>query len=169
MKIAIGSDHIGFALKKMIIEQLKAQNHEVIDCGPSDCSRTHYPLFGHKVGTLVALHKVDRGIIMCGTGIGIANAANKTRHIRCALVNSSYAAKQAVINLNANIIAFGSKVTGEGLALQIADAFVNTVYEPNATKDNHIQIIDELIHHDNFADDMFAAEEVKWEAGYYHD
>ena len=169
MKIAIGSDHIGFDLKAIIIKHLETLGYEIIDCGPSDKTRTHYPIFGHKVGTLVAQQQVDRGIIMCGTGIGIANAANKTRHIRCALVNSAYGAKMAVVNLNANIIAFGSKVTSDGLACKIVEAYVTAVYHPTPTNKARIALINDLIHHDNFEDSLFVAEEKKWAAGYYHD
>ena len=116
MKIAVGCDHIAFELKELIKNHIAFLGHNVVDCGAYNTKKTDYPIFGNKVASLVAKKEVDRGIVICGTGIGIGNAANKTANIRCALVNGALAAKHAVQKYNANVIAFGVMVVGSGLA-----------------------------------------------------
>ncbi len=169
MKIAVASDHIAFNLKQIVVQFLETQGHEVIDCGPENLDRTHYPIYGHKCGTLVAQKVVDKGVVMCGTAIGISNAANKTKGVRCALVNNIEAAEHAAKHLNANIIAFGSKVTGDGLALKIVEGFLKTKYLATAENKSIITAVDNIIKHDNYDPDIFQTEIKRWEQGYYHD
>lgn len=129
MKIVIGSDHAGFALKKQIISHLEEQGHEVIDVGANDTSSVDYPDFGLKVAEEVAAGGYDRGIVICGTGIGISIAANKVKGIRCAMVSDTFSAEMARAHNNANMIGFGERVVGLGLATKIVDAFLKTDFE----------------------------------------
>lgn len=162
MKIAIGCDHIVTEIKDSIVKMLRADGHKVIDCGTNDKVRTHYPIYGHKVGTLVAKKVVDRGIAICGTGVGISNAANKTRGIRACLVRDILPVKQAVEEFNANVIACGGRVSGLGLIEEICRTFLATKYKPDKEKNERIKKIDALIPHDNYQEDIFAKEMEKW-------
>ena len=129
MKIAIGCDHIVTDIKIKAAEFLKKQGHEVIDVGTHDFIRTHYPIFGRKVGKLVATGEVDLGVCICGTGVGINTAAEKVHGVRGALVTDVQTAVAAKENLNANIVGMGGRVVGPGLACQLVDLFLNTPFE----------------------------------------
>ncbi len=172
--IAIGSDHIGLALKTTVINVLKTDerykhDYEVKDVGPYDATRTHYPIYGHLCATAVATKQADLGIAICGTGIGIINSVNKTKNARGVLCASSFDAKNAVQKYNINVLGIGSKVTGEGLALEIVDTFLTTPYNKNDKSEALIKKIDHLIKNDNYQKDLFNEQEKKWEEGFYHD
>ena len=169
MKIALACDHIAVELKNAIIQKLKNEGHEIIDCGTYNKGRTHYPIYGHKAASLVSQKKVDKAIVICGTGIGIANSVNKTKGSRCVLVNSVFGVKKAVENSNINVLAMGAKVTGPGLAEKFVDAFLNTKYIKNEQNDKKIEKINNLIKNDNYNDDIFDEQNKKWEEGFYHD
>ena len=129
MKIAIGSDHAGFYLKKDVIKYLEEKNIEVKDMGPFDDSRVDYPDYGHAVGHAVIDNKVDFGIVICGSGIGISIAANKVKGIRAALCSEPYSAKLARRHNNANVLAMGARLIGHDMAIEIVEAFLNEKFE----------------------------------------
>lgn len=129
MKIAIGCDHIGYPLKLKVIEHLKELGHEVEDVGTNSEERCNYPVYGQQVALRVADGRAEKGILICGTGVGISLAANKVKGIRAVVCSESYSAALSRAHNNTNIVAFGARVIGEAVAMQIVDAFLTTEYE----------------------------------------
>ena len=124
--LAIGSDHGGYALKQIIMKHLEEKGIEYKDFGAFSEESCDYPDYGEAVGRAVASGECERGIVICGTGIGISLAANKVRGVRCALCGDCYSAEMARAHNNANMLALGARVLGEGLALKIVDTFLET-------------------------------------------
>lgn len=143
MKIGIGNDHAGTVLKLVIAEHLKAKGMEVIDFGVGLDEKADYPDQAVLVSKAVLESKVDKGILICGTGIGISIAANKIRGIRAALCSESYSARMAVEHNNANILALGARVIGEELAKNIVDTFFSAEFE-GGRHQNRLDIISGL-------------------------
>lgn len=129
MKIVIACDHGGFELKEIVKEHLIGNGYSVIDIGTHDTNSVDYPDYGRKAGEMVISNGVDKGIVICGTGIGISLAANKVRGIRCALCTNEYMAIMSRKHNNANMLAMGNRVIGAGLALAIVDVWVSTEFE----------------------------------------
>ncbi len=129
MKVIIGSDHGGYNLKSKVISHLSSKGYEVIDVGCNDESSVDYPDYGHTVGEKVLLGEGEFGIVICGTGIGISIAANKVKGVRCALLSDCFSAKMARAHNDANVIALGARVLGEGLAIEILDSFLSSSFE----------------------------------------
>lgn len=129
MKIAIGSDHAGFALKELVVKHLEERGLEVEDLGTHSTDSVNYPDYGRAVGKAVVEGKADLGIAICGTGVGISISANKVRGVRCACVSETYSAKRARQHNNANVLAFGARVIGSDVAMDIVDAFLDAKFE----------------------------------------
>lgn len=129
MKIAIASDHGGYELKENIKKYLEERNIEVIDLGTDSEESVDYPAFGKACGEAVAQGRADRGIVCCGTGIGISIAANKVKGIRCALCTDVHMAEMTRKHNDANILAMGGRTTELELALKITEAWLNTEFE----------------------------------------
>lgn len=129
MKIALASDHGGFQLKETVKKYLTEKGIEVLDLGTSSTESVDYPQFGFACGEAVASGKADRGIVCCGTGIGISIAANKVPGIRCALCTSVQMAELSRQHNNANMLAMGGRTTSDELALQIVEAWLTTEFE----------------------------------------
>lgn len=129
MKIGIGSDHAGYAMKQEIMEYLRELGHEVTDYGTYSEERCDYPVYGERVALAVKEGKEERGVLICGTGIGISLAANKVKGIRAAACSEPYSAQMAVRHNDAQIIAFGARVVGIDTAKMIVDAFLNAQFE----------------------------------------
>ncbi|MBS4538336.1 ribose 5-phosphate isomerase B [Clostridium sp. D2Q-11] len=129
MKIAIGSDHGGFELKEELKKHLEDRGIECKDFGTYSEDSVDYPDFGKKVSEAVANGELDKGIVVCGTGIGISIACNKVKGIRCALCSDTYSAKMASMHNNANVIALGGRVIGKDLAKEIVDSYLNAEFE----------------------------------------
>jgi len=142
MTIAIGSDHGGFELKKAIIEHLNMQQIKTLDKGAYDIQSSDYPDFAPPVCDAVLAGEADLGILICGTGIGISISANKIHGIRCALLGDVFSAKMAREHNNANVMAFGARVMGPGLALEIVDAFLKTEFSDEV---RHSKRVDKMM------------------------
>ena len=126
MKVAIACDHGGFALKQDILALLKEMNVQYEDFGSYDDCAVDYPDYAFKVSEAVATKEFDRGILICGTGIGISIAANKVKGIRCALVHDLFSAKATREHNDSNVLAMGGRVIGPGLAREIVSVWLTT-------------------------------------------
>ena len=166
MKVAIGCDHIVTDIKDHVKKYLENKGYEVIDCGTYDFVRTHYPIYGKKVGELVANKSVDCGIVLCGTGVGISNAVSKMKGVRCALVGDVQTTRYMKEELDCNVLAFGGRVLGIGMIEDIIDTYFESEYKGNNI--DLISKINELGFVNNDAD-FFDEFLVKWENGDYHD
>ena len=127
--IAIGSDHGGFALKQEIMKHLEERKLEYIDFGTYSSDSCDYPQYGAAVGRAVASGSCERGMLICGTGIGISISANKIHGVRAALCGDCFSAEMTRRHNDANIVALGARVVGPGLALKIVDTFLDTPFE----------------------------------------
>lgn len=128
-KVAIGCDHGGFNLKKIVCEYLTKQGFEVFDMGTDSTESCNYPDIAKEVAEKIAFGEASLGILICGTGIGISIAANKIKGIRAACCSDSFSAKMCRAHNDANILCFGERVIGQGLALELVDAFLSTEFE----------------------------------------
>lgn len=128
LKIGIGSDHGGFELKEYIKEFLEKEGIECMDYGTHSPESVDYPDYGRKLSEAVIDGEVDRGIAICGTGIGISIACNKVKGIRCALCSDTYSARMSAEHNNANIIALGGRVIGKDLAVEIVSTWLNSQF-----------------------------------------
>lgn len=128
LKIAIASDHAGYPLKEEIKKFLDARGYDFIDLG-NNGERTDYPIYGEKAANAIVSGECKLGIIICGTGIGISIAANKVKGIRCACCSDIYSAEYARLHNDANMLAFGSRVVGVGLAEKLVEKFLTTEFE----------------------------------------
>ena len=129
MKIALASDHGGFRLKEAIKKDLEQKGYELVDFGTKDENSCDYPDFALPVARKVASGEFDRGILICGTGIGIGIVANKVKGIRAALCHDVFSAEACRNHNDANILTMGERIIGEGLALKIVDTFLNSEFE----------------------------------------
>ena len=129
MKLSIGSDHGGYALKQELIAYLRDQGHVVEDFGCHDTASCDYPDFGEAAAAAVASGECERGIVICTTGIGISISANKVKGIRCALCSEPYGAEMTRRHNDANMLALGAGFTAPMMAKRIVDVFLSTAFE----------------------------------------
>jgi len=129
LKIAIGSDHGGFELKEEIKTHLQNKGFEIKDFGTNSKDSCDYPEYALEVSEAIAKGDYERGILICGTGIGISISANKVPGIRCALVGDCFSAKATRQHNDSNVLALGGRVLGPGLALEIVDIWIATEFE----------------------------------------
>ena len=139
--LAIGSDHGGFELKKSVMAHLEKRGIEYKDFGTYSKDSCDYPVYGRAVAEAVASGECDRGIVICGTGIGISITANKVPGIRAALCGDCFSAQATREHNDANVLAMGARVVGEGLALKIVDTFLDT---PFSNDERHIRRIAQI-------------------------
>ncbi|WP_370285439.1 ribose 5-phosphate isomerase B [Pseudooceanicola nanhaiensis] len=128
-RIALSSDHAAIEMRQAVAAHLSAQGWEPVDIGPTTPESTHYPRHGEAAARLVASGDCHLGIVLCGTGQGIMMAANKVKGIRCGVCSDSFSARMIRQHNDANMLALGARVIGEGLALDIVDAFVSAEFE----------------------------------------
>lgn len=140
MKISIGCDHGGIDLKKTIVDLMIESGHEVIDNGCHDHSSVDYPDFANVVCTDVMTGAADRGILICGTGIGMSMAANRHKPIRAALCHEIFTARMSREHNNANVLCLGARVIGPGLAAEMVRAWLTTDF----AGDRHQRRIDKF-------------------------
>lgn len=129
MKIAVACDHGGLQLKRALVRYLASKGYEVIDFGTDTEESCDYPDYALPAAEAVAAGRCERGILVCGTGIGVSLVANKVPGIRCAHCHDTYSAKYTRLHNDANMLAFGQRVIGEGLMEEIVDVFLSTDFE----------------------------------------
>lgn len=141
MKVAIGCDHGGYNLKPVLIEYLQKNDFEFKDFGTFKPDSIDYNEFGQAVAQAVADGEFDKGIIICGTGIGMSIVANKIKGIRCAHCHDVFSAKMTRLHNDANVLAMGERVIGPGLMIEIVDAFLNT---PFSFEERHVNRVSKI-------------------------
>jgi ribose 5-phosphate isomerase B len=124
MKIAVAGDHAGFALKNLIVAQLKVDGHEAVDLGAYNEERSDYPDFAKLVGEAIQQGKVERGIVVCGSGVGACVAANKMHGVRACVCHDTYSAHQGVEHDDMNVLVLGGRIIGVELAYELVRAFL---------------------------------------------
>lgn len=129
MKIAIGNDHAALELKNHIVDYLVKEGHEVVNFGTDTPASTDYPIYGARVAHAVANGECERGVVICGTGIGISISANKVKGIRCALCSEPVSAKLTRQHNDANVLAMGARIIGPAMAEEIVHMFLTTEFE----------------------------------------
>ena len=141
-KIVIASDHGGFELKLKIKEYLLSQNYDVLDLGTDSNKSCDYPYFAKKLCAKILSGEFNKGILICGTGLGMSICANRFKGIRAACVSDTYSAKMSRSHNNSNVLCLGSRVLGAGLACDILDIWLNTSFEANRHQ-KRLDMIDE--------------------------
>lgn len=141
-RIAIASDHAAFDLKAQLVEHLRDGGHEVTDLGAPSAASVDYPLYGYKLAETVASGAADKGVALCGSGIGISIAVNRDPACRCALVGEPLSAALARSHNDANVIAMGARLIGVEMAKACLDAFLSTDF----LGDRHQRRVDQLSH-----------------------
>ena len=141
--IALGCDHGGYELKLEVIKYLEQNNIPYKDFGCDSTDAVDYPVYAKKVANAVANKEFEKGILICGTGIGISIAANKVKGIRCALCSDCFSAEATRQHNDANILAMGARVLGGGLAVKIVDTFLNTEFSNDERHIRRINLIED--------------------------
>ena len=141
--IAIGNDHTGYELKKAIIDFLDERGIAYKDYGCGELTSSDYPVYAKAVGRAIQNKECDRGILICGTGIGISIAANKMKGIRAALCHDCFSAEATRLHNNANVLVMGARVIGMGHAIKIVDTFLNTDFSNDDRHNRRIQMLEE--------------------------
>jgi len=146
MRIAIGSDHAGFELKSVLAKQLRELGHEVVDVGTNNTQPVDYPDFAEAVGKAVLDGRAERGVLICGSGVGASVAANKLRGIRAGLCHDTYSAHQGVEHDDMNILVLGARVIGQALAVDLMSTYIGAKFsneERHVRRLNKVKALDE--------------------------
>lgn len=142
MRIALGCDHGGFPLKQRITVAVQASGHEVVDCGTDSSCAVDYPDFARKVGMTILSGAADRGILLCGSGVGISVAANKIPGIRAGVCHDIYSAHQGVEHDDMNVLCLGARIIGEEVAVELAVSFVNARF---TKEERHLRRLNKVL------------------------
>ena len=132
MRIAVGADHAGFPLKESVIQVVKAAGHDVLDLGAFDAAPSDYPDFALAVGRAIQEGRAERGILLCGSGVGASIAANKLHGIRAGLCHDGYSAHQCVEHDGANVLCLGPRIIGPALMAELVAAFLGAQFTGEA-------------------------------------
>ncbi|MBP3241757.1 MAG: ribose 5-phosphate isomerase B [Oribacterium sp.] len=143
MKLVIGNDHAAVDMKNEIKQYLEEKGIEIVDVGTNSTDSFNYPISGYRVGKMVAEGKVDGGIAICGTGVGISLACNKVDGVRACCCSEPYSAEMSKRHNNSNVICFGARVIGIETAKQIVDAWINAKFE-GGRHGNRVDMIMEI-------------------------
>ena len=139
MRIVIGADHAGYEMKEALRVELVGEGHEVIDVGSHDPSQPDdYPDFAAALGRTIQAGRADRGVLICGSGVGASVAANKHRGIRAGLCHDTYSAHQGVEHDDMNVLVLGGRVVGESVALELVRAFLDSKYTHEARHERRL-------------------------------
>jgi len=144
LNIAIGSDHGGFALKEVIKTYLEKNNYDFKDFGVYNGEKADYPVVAKEIAGLVADCKFDKGILICGSGLGVAIAANKVKGIRAVTCHDTYSSKMSRAHNNANILTMGGRVVGPDLACDIVEIWLKTEFE-GGRHQKRIEMLEDLV------------------------
>ncbi len=129
MRIAVGNDHAGLPIKAAVIDELQSLGHEVSDLGTNDPRSQDFPDFAGYVGSAIQQGKADRGILICGSGVGVCIAANKMHGIRASIAHDTYSAHQGVEHDGMNVLCLGGRIIGEALTRELVRTFVNAQFQ----------------------------------------
>ena len=138
MKIAVGFDHGGFPLKQTVLDTVRAAGHESIDMGTDSAESVDFPDFTEKVGRAIQNGEAERGIIVCGSGVGACIAANKMKGIYASICHDTYSAAQGVAHDDMNVLCLGARVVGVELAVVLIQAFLGAEYQGNKTGEERL-------------------------------
>ena len=142
MRIALGCDHGGFPLKQRVTAVVQSAGHEVVDCGTDSNCSVDYPDFARQVGESILARQADRGILLCGSGVGISVAANKIPGIRAGVCHDTYSAHQGVEHDDMNVLCIGARIVGDEVAAELVRAFVNAQF---TREERHVRRLDKLL------------------------
>ncbi len=143
-KIAIGCDHAGFAIKGAVIEHINSRGYDCVDVGTYSEESCHYPTYAEAVCEKILGGECALGILICGTGIGMSMAANKHKGIRAACCSDTFSAKLTREHNDANVLCFGERVVGVGLAIELVDAFLDAEYLNNGNHVTRVAMLKEI-------------------------
>lgn len=144
MRVAVGNDHAGFPLKPHIVAYVRELGHEVADVGTTDDAPVDFPVMTRRVTDLVTSGEADRGILVCGSGVGAAIAANKVPGIRAALIHDTYVARQAVEHDDVNVACLGAWVVGPRIAEEVVSAYLNARFGTDPDVRRRVQQLREM-------------------------
>lgn len=144
MKLAVGADHAGFPLKKTIIDFLEENGHKIVDHGTFSEEPVDFPVITKKVCQDINDGNVDRGLMICGTGVGASIAANKIKGIRASVCHDIYSAHQCVEHDNVNVMAIGAQIVGDKLAKDLLSSFLNAEFSTSAEFRKRVQMLEEM-------------------------
>lgn len=142
MRIAIAADHAGYPLKDLVVAVVQKAGHETMDLGTDSTAAVDYPDYAEKVGLAIQEGKAERGIIICGSGVGAAVAANKMRGVRAGICHDTYSAHQSVEHDNVNVLALGSRIIGEELAAELVRAFLGADF---SGEERHVRRLEKVL------------------------
>ena len=141
MKIALGCDHAGFALKETVVHILNEQKHTLIDCGTNSCQSVDFPDFALIAAQKVANKQADRAILICGSGVGMCVAAKKVKGVRASVCHDAYSARQAVEHDNLNVLCLGARIIGPALAEELVKQFLGATFKVGTRHEARLQKI----------------------------